>query len=968
MTTRPGTTPIEAVGLKTGRAYTYLAERIVGESPWSLVRQARRLPSAEAAGELVVGKVALKIASGLKARNRLAIEAEMLSRLQRRTGESSRIVRIGAGGEVLNVAATDQWLIELEFLDGRTLADWFEVEWRTSSADALTTVRTASRWVRQLAEALLELSRSDDDDAPILHRDVKPANVMLTSQGVRLFDFNVARPDDEEGDYTECVGTAYFRAPEVLYGRRYDRRADLFSLGVIAWELLAHRKLPVKDVLPDMAEPFVVPWPPGPAHDGAGLASLPPAVADPLARLVTGLLTDQERRLDGPAAVLAILDELDAALGGPARARDGAEALEGLDLIQLLLELRPSGLLAVVADTREQDDRQRVLRRALQVDDRLERWLRRRLERALEADRPSLIVLAGNAGDGKSNLIEQMLDRVGADPRLRYIADATHADKPTETQQGRLEQFFAPFAEGCGAPEKKVSLIAINTGMVIRFFEAAARRRREGVAGCGDLSALYEAMQHQLGLRSPRPPALPIDLEVVNLDLRNLLAAGADGEGAPSFFERMLDRLDPDSEEGLVGYRWADCEACPAASTCPVRFNVEALRLPRVRAALGGFLGRAVLDPEVHLSPRNLWAFLYRLVTGGEERYRREPGERGPCDVVRRHASRGDHGDWLLAGHFSEILFTPLENAPPLWKALAANDPSLVPAPDLDRLQTRLAVQADRDVSDEELELMGGGEGRLAGLSLESVVARLPSSFPASRRRDAAIRRRVFFDPEAFRAFDTWGGCHEYEALLDAYDAYSRLEPEDRKDLRQAHRAALTSLADVVAKVFVQGAGREIGPHRYLRISQPHSRGTSQLFVKIDERSFDDFFAPTKLLVRDAHILAHLGDREREELLRCLAYRPRMVTLRLADHRLVVDLALYQFLLQVRDGRRPSRRDLTQFEALFYLAEHIGNKLAVEQPPGKEELYVLDGATNQLYRLFHDGFGSVSMARYEVAR
>jgi DNA phosphorothioation-dependent restriction protein DptF len=905
--------------------------------------QAQRLPVPGSGAEQVVGQAALKITAGLKFKDALAREAAVLCRLMESKVERSRIVRIGAGGEVLRCEATDEWLIELEFLDGQTLEEWFETEWTREQVDPWSRVRTASRHVRALAEALCELADLDGDDGGILHRDLKPANVMLTSDGLRLFDFNVARPDDRSEEYTQEIGTSYYRAPEVLMGTDYDQRADLFSLGVIAWELLLQRKFPRQKLLPSLFEPFVVPWPPD------ELADLPEDVATPLGKLVTGLITDKARRIDDPRKVVALLDEIDAALSRPVS--PGEDALAGIDLIQILFELRPNGVLAVVADTPEQDALQRVLRQALQVEDRLEAWLQRRVATAKTSDRPTLIVLAGNAGDGKSHLIDRLIrGEDGGGASIRYIADATHAFRPDETQQARLEAFFAPFATGGQPVAEKVSLIAINTGMVIRFFDSAA----------GDLSRLYRALQYRLGLRTDRPGDLPFDLEVVNLDLRDLLSPGVDGE--KSFFEQMLSRLDPEADGGLLAARWRECDGCSALATCPVHFNLEALRRPQVRAAVTGLLARANLDPEVHLSPRNLWGFLYRLITGGEERYTASRKDAGPCDVVRHHAGRIDGGEWLLDGHLSEVLFRHGDSGSlPLWQALAHIDPAFVSAPELDLLHTRLAVQKRRDISDDELAPMGGGEGRLAGLKLERVIAMLPPDFPASRRRDAAIRRRVLFDAGVFESYRRWGGSGRFERLLEAYDEYCR--KADPLEIERDRREELKGLIEDVGQVFIHGAGKQLGTHQFLQVSQPHSRGTSQLMVRVDDRMLKDLFFIKDLLVRDAHILAHA---DRGDLLRCLGYRPRVITLSLVRHRLIVDLTLHRFLLQVRDGRKPSRRDLAQFEAIFYLGEHIGNALVREQARGKEELYVYDSAEGALHRLYRDGFGEVTLEHCAV--
>jgi non-specific serine/threonine protein kinase len=86
----------------------------------------------------------------------------------------------------------------------------------------------------------------------IVHRDLKPSNVFLTSHGVKLLDFGLARPADPElarsldsaADLTRTgmlVGTPRYMAPEQVTGEAIDARTDLFAAGAILFEMLAGR-------------------------------------------------------------------------------------------------------------------------------------------------------------------------------------------------------------------------------------------------------------------------------------------------------------------------------------------------------------------------------------------------------------------------------------------------------------------------------------------------------------------------------------------------------------------------------------------------------------------------------------------------------------------------------------------------------------------------------------------------------
>jgi serine/threonine-protein kinase len=153
------------------------------------------------------------------ARERFFREAETAGRLQHQN-----IVTIFDAGEEHDLA-----YIAMEFLKGRDLAD------HCRDGNLLPAAKVLSI-VARVAEALAYAHRQN-----VVHRDIKPANIMYEPDAdvVKVTDFGIARITDSSKTKTGLVlGTPSFMSPEQIAGKKVDGRSDLYSLGVMLYQML----------------------------------------------------------------------------------------------------------------------------------------------------------------------------------------------------------------------------------------------------------------------------------------------------------------------------------------------------------------------------------------------------------------------------------------------------------------------------------------------------------------------------------------------------------------------------------------------------------------------------------------------------------------------------------------------------------------------------------------------------------
>jgi serine/threonine-protein kinase len=119
----------------------------------------------------------------------------------------------------------------MEYIEGQSLDDILK-------GDNSLSVKHAKNLLRQACLGLAAAHKID-----LVHRDIKPANIMLTENGtLKIVDFGIARTREYGDKLTntgEFVGTPGYLSPEVCIGKEVDERSDIFSLGIVFYEMLA---------------------------------------------------------------------------------------------------------------------------------------------------------------------------------------------------------------------------------------------------------------------------------------------------------------------------------------------------------------------------------------------------------------------------------------------------------------------------------------------------------------------------------------------------------------------------------------------------------------------------------------------------------------------------------------------------------------------------------------------------------
>ena len=161
-----------------------------------------------------------------------ARDTSFVHRFRREAQAAARLNQPNIVGVYDTGSDDDTQFIVMEFIEGRTLAEFMETGRKPTAVQA---AEIAQKICAAIAAAHAQ---------GVIHRDIKPGNVMITRDGtVKVMDFGIARMlGPETAPQTSAVlGTASYLSPEQAQGTPVDARTDIYSLGTVLYELLTGR-------------------------------------------------------------------------------------------------------------------------------------------------------------------------------------------------------------------------------------------------------------------------------------------------------------------------------------------------------------------------------------------------------------------------------------------------------------------------------------------------------------------------------------------------------------------------------------------------------------------------------------------------------------------------------------------------------------------------------------------------------
>lgn len=706
---------------------------------------ARRFKIEERLGQPGGFAVAYKVFDSFSDTSRVLklVVKDRRSTFERLKQEYKTLLALKAHPNVVTVVWADQLgdetpYIVFEYLPG------FNVE-EMIQAQALS-IDDCLRIAREAGLGLAHLHGSG-----VFHRDIKPSNLLWTDGGVRIIDFNVAlRIDDPDG---RQGGTRRYLPPDLDLAAPMDSEdeadRDVYALGITLFECLTGGKYPWDGTTPPVG---VAP---------RRLEELVPDISSEFSAFVQKAIAPRQAdRFESAAQLVAAVE----ALPGPRKpiAAPVLPSEASVTLSDILPARKPNTnpFVAQLVSMYSQSKRTNAGTRGLDEIGKqtyIPTLLDTGLRPAVLSGKFRLVVISGNAGDGKTAFIQQLEDDAEVKPAIRRLLNGAafrfrgrtfltnydgSQDEETKLNDQVLLDFFSPFKGNDDQtwPTTETRIIAINEGRLVDFlsehedaFPALARIVRGGLEGASQQNGIV----------------------VVNLNLRAVVADPSTTSSPDSIFDRLLRRL-------VNPNFWEACTSCDLRDRCYVRHNAltfqDQVAGPKVAERLKSIYTASHLRGKLHITMRDLRSALAFTLTSGRD-----------CDEVHSlyaNSVDGAHAQ-VLNGYYYNSWRGADGSADRLLNLLREIDIGEASNPDLDRTLDYLPPDA-KEMTRFAFSSRGGYDNDLLQRAFRELPRDSGGNPPRSRIERhqgyvAMLRRRHFFE----RRDDGWAEMLPYQSALE---------------------------------------------------------------------------------------------------------------------------------------------------------------------------------------------------------
>lgn len=483
-----------------------------------------------------------------------------------------------------------QFYTLMEFLEGNDLHEY-------TKGDLKLPMQRVYQVAKEVLNALVCMQ--NHKPLPIFHRDIKPQNIVWDKQErFVLIDFNVATILDTDKNF---VGTQPYLAPDLIQGNNvnWDNSADTFALGITLYELICQAYPWGGQRMPRIGIP------PEP------LRNFQPQISDEFASfIVKAIGCNKDERY---STAQKMLDDL-LAIG-----EENLIKVEKSDAeSEIIMDETADGsfvdyLNSLYSQSRYGNAGTRAGFK-MSAFDRLtytKTKLDTELLKAIVAGTYRLVIITGNAGDGKTAFIKQIesfateiakfTNKNGANFQINGIPYQSNYDGSQDEEDRAnnevLADFFLPFEnKNDFSSVSEGRIIAINEGRLVDFLQSS-----------GNFNHLAEIIEDYF--YNGGHSELPEGLMVINLNLRSVTAKS---DGSESLFRSQVRKL-------TQPMLWSKCSACPQSGFCFIKYNVDTLTDTaagdEVINRLEWLMRTISYKRELHITMRDLRSFIAFMIS-----------------------------------------------------------------------------------------------------------------------------------------------------------------------------------------------------------------------------------------------------------------------------------------------------------------------------------------------------------------